>query len=121
MSRLNVIFYKNRKMKKFLFFSIMILISSQISAQNLQLKGRVLSGKECIEFANVLLQTEDSVFVTGGITDQRGRFAFNNLEPGDYRLRVSSLGYTTRDMPLNSFAENKDLNDSSFASSPCQF
>lgn len=98
-------------MKKLLFFSIMILISSQISAQNLQLKGRVLSGKECIEFANVLLQTEDSVFVTGGITDQRGRFAFNNLEPGDYRLRVSSLGYTTRDMPLNSFAENKDLND----------
>lgn len=51
-------------MKKILFLSLMFVFISHVSAQDLQLKGRVLSGKDCVEFANVLLQTKDSVFVT---------------------------------------------------------
>ena len=71
-------------MKKILFLSLMFVFISHISAQDLQLKGRVLSGNDCVEFANVLLQTKDSVFVTGGVTDEHGRFVFNNLSAGDY-------------------------------------
>ena len=58
-------------------------------AQDLQLRGRIVSGKEPVEFANVILQTKDSIFISGGITDQRGRFNMNNLQKGNYQLRIS--------------------------------
>ena len=98
-------------MKKVLLFTFVTLISSQLLSQNFNIKGRVLSGKESIEYANILLQTEDSVFVTGGVTDQNGRFAFNNLEKGDYILKISSLGYSTYNIPVSLTNENTVLSD----------
>lgn len=78
-------------------------------AQNLQLRGRILSGKQPAEFVNVILQTKDSAFVSGGVTDQRGRFRMNNLHKGSYRLQISGIGYQTRLVELDDFFETLDM------------
>lgn len=78
-------------------------------AQNLQLRGRIMSGKEPAEFVNVILQTTDSAFVSGGVTDQRGRFRMNNLQKGNYRLQISGIGYQSRQIGLKDFRETLDM------------
>lgn len=78
-------------------------------AQNLQLRGRIMSGKEPAEFVNVILQTTDSAFVSGGVTDQRGRFRMNNLQKGNYRLQISGIGYQSRQIGLENFRETLDM------------
>lgn len=78
-------------------------------AQNLQLRGRIMSGKEPAEFVNVILQTTDSAFVSGGVTDQRGRFRMNNLPKGNYRLQISGIGYQSRQIGLEDFRETLDM------------
>ena len=54
-------------------------------AQNLGIKGLVKDGrnKEPLEFANVVLQTLDSVFITGTTTDGKGHFALDKVKAGD--------------------------------------
>ena len=98
-------------MKQTITATAFICLCTLLSAQSLQLKGRIISGKDPVEFANVVLQTPDSTFVTGGITDQRGRFSMNNLHAGDYCLQISCLGYESRCINLDSFKSNKDVGD----------
>jgi outer membrane receptor protein involved in Fe transport len=57
--------------------------------------------KSIFPFANVVLKTErDSVFVTGTITNEDGRFVLNNIKPNTYYLEISFVGYSTRRQPL---------------------
>lgn len=50
--------------------------------------GPVLSG------AAVSIRTaSDSALVTGGLTDNAGRFRIDGLPPGNYRVRISYIGY----------------------------
>lgn len=104
-------------MKRTITATAFICLCTLLSAQSLQLKGRILSGKEPVEFANVVLQTPDSVFVTGGITDQRGRFNMNNLHAGNYCLQISCLGYEPRRIDLEGFNSSSDLGDITIDSS----
>ena len=96
-------------MKRITTTAAFLCLCTLIIAQNLQLRGRIVSGKEPVEFANVILQTKDSAFVSGGITDQRGRFSMNNLQKGNYRLQISGLGYATRQVSLQDFTSTLDL------------
>jgi len=88
-----------------------ILVISTISAiaQDYYIKGRVMSGKTDIEFANIVLQKSDSTFIDGCITDKAGAFRLNNIAAGNYLLRVSSIGYETRIVPVSSLSRNTDL------------
>jgi len=96
-------------MKRITTTTVFLCLCALLIAQNLQLRGRIVSGKEPVEFANVILQTKDSAFVSGGITDQRGRFSMNNLQKGDYQLQISGLGYQTRQVSLQNFTSTLDL------------
>ena len=82
-------------------------------AQNLGIKGLVKDGrnKEPLEFANVVLQTLDSVFITGTTTDGKGHFALDKVKAGDYLLAISSLGYETQYVALKGFNKSITLND----------
>ena len=64
-----------------------------------------------IEFANVVLQTSDSVFVSGTTTGKDGRFVLPKVSTGDYRLVVSSIGYETQAIDLKGYSGNLKLND----------
>ena len=64
---------------------------------NAQITGMVAAeGGEKIPFANVLLlQAADSSFAKGGLTDDEGRFLFEEVEKGRYLIRISNLGFST--------------------------
>ena len=50
-----------------------------------------------VEFATVaLLGPTNQTPIAGDLTDATGRFSFNNVAPGRYRLRVTFLGYEDR-------------------------
>ncbi len=54
-----------------------------------------------LPYASVVIQTEkDSVFVTGTISNDDGRFSIPNLKPGSYTLSASLLGYKSSKQPV---------------------
>lgn len=100
---------------KRILFAIMLLgcmIQGGV-AQNLEIKGMVRNGRDKapLEFANVVLQTADSVFITGTTTDGKGRFMLDKVKAGDYLLAVSSLGYETQYIALDGFNKSIDLKE----------
>lgn len=100
---------------KRILFAIMLLgcMIQGVFAQNLEIKGMVRNGRDkaSLEFANVVLQTADSVFITGTTTDGKGRFMLDKVKAGDYLLAVSSLGYETQYIALDGFNKSIDLKE----------
>ncbi|MDR1624835.1 MAG: carboxypeptidase-like regulatory domain-containing protein [Tannerellaceae bacterium] len=91
---------------------IVILFGSIIQnafAQNVRIRGVVKDAKkqEPLEFAHIILQRPDSVFVMGVMSDTEGRFVMNNVSAGDYLLAVSGVGYKNRHIPLKTL--DKDI------------
>ena len=72
---------------------IVILVVSMVQgvfAQQIIIKGTVkdATSKKAAEYVNVVLQTADSVFVGGTITNSKGDFLLNKVYAGDYLLDV---------------------------------
>lgn len=83
----------------FLFFFANVAVAQQTS-----IRGHVYESKsgDAVIFANViLLDTE-----LGTTTDDNGFFTLSGVEPGDYTLRVSYVGYQEQDIPVN-FSDQK--------------
>lgn len=90
-------------MKKGLLLFACIFTFLGASAQGITLSGVVhdSAGGEAIPYANVLLRSSaDSVFVTGGITDENGLFKLTGVRPGGYVLGVSYIGYRQKILPV---------------------
>lgn len=96
-------------MKRFINITAFLCLCTPLIAQNLQLKGRIVSEKKPVEFANVILQTKDSIFISGGITDQQGQFNISNSSKGDYLLQISGLGYQTQQINVENLTKTLDL------------
>lgn len=83
-------------------------------AQKIRITGKVLDGSMDnvpFEFANVVLQTSDSVFVTGTSTDAKGSFKLENIQQGNYRLIISAVGYTDLITDLAGLFKSVDLGE----------
>lgn len=92
----------------------LILSVGFVFAQKIKITGKVLDGsmdKAPFEFANVVLQTSDSVFVTGASTDAKGSFKLDNVQQGDYRLIISAIGYTDLVTDLAGLSKSVDLGE----------
>jgi len=64
------------------------------------------STQETLPYAVVLIKGTQ----VNAVTDQNGLFRFINLEPGDYTLQVSFLGYAKQEMPVSlSSGERKNI------------
>lgn len=73
--------------------SVFILSSSRIQAQTGSVQGTIYDeNKEFINYANIILLTQDSVFVDGGLTDEQGGY-FIRANQGEYILQVRALGF----------------------------
>ncbi|MDH3243561.1 MAG: TonB-dependent receptor, partial [Saprospiraceae bacterium] len=86
-------------MRKFIFsFVLGILLFGSASSQsyrNVSIGGQVLDSLECpmISATVVLLQAADSVISSFSITDAQGQFEMKRVNPGDYVLQISYVGY----------------------------
>ena len=54
-----------------------------LNAKVYSIKGKLISQKEVVDYASVLLQKQDSSFVSGVISDKNGQFIFEKLNNGD--------------------------------------
>ncbi len=65
-----------------------------------------------IEFVSVaLLNKNDSITVRGVITDKKGKFSLENIQPGNYTVRYTYIGYnSTYAQKVTITSGQKDLN-----------
>ena len=84
--------------------SIVFLVTFLTSNAFSQNKGVTISGlikdkanKSALSYVNVVLKTEkDSVFVTGTVSNEEGRFTLSNVKPNNYYFEISFIGYVTK-------------------------
>lgn len=94
--------------KRKIFILIISFVTLSISNSFAQNKTVTVSGtvkdktaKAVLPFVNVILKTEkDTVFVTGTVSNEEGRFTLSNIKPDNYFLEVSYIGYTTKRQTL---------------------
>src|SRR3954471_7938991 len=86
-----------------LFFLFLISAFNNINAQAPNGKGKITgkvtdaATKLPVDYATVSLFKQGSASPFNGIsTDVKGRFNIANVPPGDYRLTIDFLGYTSR-------------------------
>lgn len=96
---------------KLLIFLLFVLTVSNLSAQK-QSKGTITGiivdkqSKQPIEFANVVLQKEsDNAQISGTTTDAKGKFTFDKIADGKYKIVYSFIGYEQQETPIVSIAD----------------
>ncbi len=88
----------NQVMKPILFI-LSVFISTVSLAQTGSVAGTVLDkdfNEEPLAFANVLIKGT----TTGTTSDMDGVFSITNLNPGNYTLEFSFVGYETQEIPV---------------------
>jgi TonB-dependent receptor len=94
--------------QKWLFSLTILLLVLAWSGQNALYAQKVAPGeiagvvkdkssKELLPFATVVIKGT----VTGVVTDLDGAFRLANLQPGDYTLQISYIGYSSMEVPFN--------------------
>lgn len=85
-----------------------LVFSIELTAQTIS--GTLVDEKQqALSFANIVLQTSDSVFVTGTTTGEKGDFKLQKIPAGNYRLMVSCIGYQTLYLELQGFERTSDV------------
>lgn len=93
-----------------IFMGLLILSSSMLSAQavqNLSLSGNIRSDKA--EQMEINLLDADQKLIKTEIADSNGKFSFNDLKGGNYRLKINRNGSEVYHSDLISLAENRTL------------
>ena len=95
-------------MKLFKITLFLLFLSFSVQAQ-IEIKGIVKdSTNAAVEFANVVLTNQKNEIVEGVVSDEKGNFQFIINEKGNYKLKVSFIGYQsfTKDILIT---DNTDL------------
>ena len=59
------------------------------------------AAKTALPFVNVVLKTEkDTIFITGTVSNEEGRFTLSGIKPGNYFMEVSYVGYIIKRQSL---------------------
>lgn len=87
------------------FVIILIAVTSVADAQvtSVTVSGIIKNemNKLAIPYANVVVKKEkDNVFVAGTVTNEEGRFSISGIQPGNYSLQISFMGFENKDQPL---------------------
>ena len=91
-----------------LFFLLAVILP--MKAQNASVTGRVVDAEGGEAMARTTVQIyslttqkakTDTTFVSGTYTDAQGNFALNGVKAGKFLLRLSYLGYKTKDMQVS--------------------
>lgn len=91
------------------WIAIFLLTSSGLFAQGTgTIKGAVIESGKPVEFATVFItaQTDSTKVLSGGVSDEAGRFALENIPYGEYVLHVKMLGFITKKLSVEVSATN---------------
>jgi outer membrane receptor protein involved in Fe transport len=90
------------KMKRVYHFIVLCFLFSLQTFGQSQVSGLLLeSGSKPLPFANILLlQAKDSSLVKGAVTDEKGRYSFENISNGSYLIKAYMVGYKAAYSPL---------------------
>jgi hypothetical protein len=96
--------------KRFSAAVTLLLLATLIAeAQTFLIKGRLLSGKTAVDYANVVLQNKDSAYVSGVMSDKNGHFFFEGVKGGSYRIVITCIGYEDKHIALNGVNRDTEL------------
>jgi hypothetical protein len=77
-------------------YLLLLFCSVTIQAQNIRGKVCMEKDKSPAQFASVgLMQLPDSTLISGVITLTDGGYEFDRVKPGNYRIKVNFVGYTS--------------------------
>lgn len=98
-------------MKRITFLTFTLWMGSicPILAQNSSIKGKIISNQQPVEYANVTVNTADTTFIAGSVTDANGNFSLPNIPSGNYLLKVACMGYQTTYHPFKNSTSSTDL------------
>ena len=92
-------------MKKSIVLTLMLFLSISVFSQSkFNVSGIVIDKEndEALVTASIQVYTSlDSTYVTGVATDLNGAFKLQSLKKGNYKLRISYIGYITKDLDLD--------------------
>lgn len=105
-------------MLKTLFLSFFLCTSYSIAqlspqsngAKNLSITGLIIDSVsyENLEFVSVrLISLPDSSTVGGALSDSSGRFTIEGVSAGNYNLKVSFIGYNTKEIFIGNINDSK--------------
>ncbi|MFZ6009082.1 MAG: TonB-dependent receptor domain-containing protein [Bacteroidota bacterium] len=86
-----------------LWIAFFLLTSSGLFAQGTgTIKGAVTEDGKPVAFATVFItsQLDSAKVLSGGVSDEAGHFAWQNIPYGEYMLRVKMLGFITKRIPV---------------------
>ena len=100
-------YFRLNKAFTFLFFHLLFLTSTFVSASSINLKPGTITGivydqvlNEPLPYVTVLLIQNDGKTLSGTITDAKGIFLIENVPLGTYNLSVQFIGYATMDQSV---------------------
>ncbi|MDN5552789.1 TonB-dependent receptor [Prevotella sp.] len=89
-------------------------------ANTYSIKGKLISNKDIVDYASVILQKQDSSFVSGVTSDKNGQFIFENINNGDYKIVITSLGFDDKSINIKLLNNNIELGNISMESATHQ-
>ena len=94
-----------RKLIHIATFLLLFLISSNASAQQAALTGRIIDAESSEALIKATIQLyklgkRDTTFIAGTLSNQDGRFSFSDVGQGSFLLRFSFLGYKQRERKI---------------------
>jgi outer membrane receptor protein involved in Fe transport len=98
---------------KYLLLFTFLPMTAIASASNAIVKGKVVdSKKEPLEFVNVTLLDSNGKLVTGSIVDETGTFILPDVKNGNYKLKISYVGYETieKNITVNAKSDTRVVN-----------
>ena len=92
-------------------FFLFVVCSCTLLAVGQEISGNVYDQEGApLPFSNViLLNTRDSSFVDGTVTDTKGYFSLPTVKEESYLLQVSSIGYNTKILPIDDYSSVLDI------------
>ena len=93
------------RVKISIIFSLLLqsVLVSQAQSPAVTLSGIVKgkADKAALPFVNIVLKTGgDSAFITGTVSNEKGRFTLSNIKSGNYILQISYTGFTQKSQPV---------------------
>lgn len=97
-------------MSKKHLITVWLCIAFCLSVTAQTITGEVVDAQQQpLAYTNIVMQTTDSAFVAGTVTNEKGNFKLEKVPAGDYRLVISNIGYRTLYIDLQGLSRTTNM------------